>query len=141
MKELDKFLSGLFGKLPNLPASVQASIVKIAPYLAVIGVVLSLPAILALLGLGALAGPILRAGGGWGAYCGTLALVFSILNVVLLGLSIRGLFARLAVGWRFVYYNALVGAVYSILRMDLFGLVIGTGIYLYLLFQIRSHYH
>ncbi len=141
MKELDKFLSGLFGKLPNLPASVQASIVKIAPYLAVIGVVLSLPAILALLGLGALAGPILRAGGGWGAYGGTLALVFSILNVVLLGLSIRGLFARLTVGWRFVYYNALVGAVYSILRMDLFGLVIGTGIYLYLLFQIRSHYH
>lgn len=141
MKDLDKFLSDLFAKLPNLPASVNASIVKIAPYLAVIGLVLSLPAVLALIGLGALAGPMMRAGGSWGSSGYSLALVFSLISIVLLALSIRGLFARLAVGWRFVYYNALVSAVYSILRVDFFGLIIGTGISLYILFQIRSYYH
>lgn len=138
MKELDHFLSNVFSKLPNLPASITAALVKIAPYLAVILLVLSLPAILAVIGLGAFAGPIMMSGG---AYVGTLALVFAVISVILLALSIRGLFARQAVGWRFLYYNTLVGAVYSVLRTDLFGLIIGTGISLYLLFQIRSSYH
>jgi hypothetical protein len=135
MEDLDKFLSGLFTKLPSLPTGVKTSLVKIAPYLAVLGVVLSLPAIFALIGFGAVLGA------GWGYYGSTLAEVFAVLNVVLLALSIRGLFARQAVGWRFLYYSALVSAVYSILHLDLFSLIIGTGISLYILFQVRSYYN
>jgi hypothetical protein len=137
MKELETTLESWFAKLPNLPVSIRAALVKLAPYLAIVGLVLSLPAILALLGLGAIAGPLMMSGGMYG---GTLALVFAIASVALLALSIRGLFARTATGWQYLYYNALVGAAYSLLRLDVFGLIIGTGISLYLLFQIRSYY-
>jgi hypothetical protein len=141
MKKLEQTLSKWFGKLPNLPANVREVLVKLAPYFAIIGLVLSLPVILFALGLGFIAGPILAVGGMWAAASGgVLAMVYAIVSVVLLGLSISGLFARHSEGWRYLYYNALVGAVYSILNMDLGGLVIGTGISLYILFQIRSHY-
>jgi hypothetical protein len=141
MKQLEKVLMSFFGKFPNLPANVREFIVKIAPYLAIIGFVLSLPAILIVLGLGSLASPILAMGGMWAnAGYGALAIVFSIISTALLGLSISGLFARHMEGWRYSYYNALAGGAYAILRYDLGGLIIGTGLTLYVLFQIRSSY-
>jgi hypothetical protein len=141
MKDLDKMLSDLFSKLPNLPANVREVLVKLSPYFAIIGIVVSLPAILALLGLGAVGGSLMMASGSWGYVGGgTLAIVFAVISVVLLALSVKGLFARTATGWQYLYYNALVSAVYSIIRFDIFGLIIGTGISLYVLYQVRSYY-
>lgn len=140
MKELEKTLSVWFGKLPNLPASVRELLVKLAPYFAIIGLVLSLPIILFALKLSAIASMIPTMGGMWYAYGTYLALPSAIISVILLGLSISGLFARHSEGWRYLYYNALVGGVFSVLNMDLGGLVIGTGITLYVLFQVRSYY-
>ncbi|MCC6934410.1 MAG: chromate transporter [Candidatus Yanofskybacteria bacterium] len=139
MKDLEKMLSDLFAKLPNLPENVRAFLVKIAPYLAVIGLILSLPAVLALLGFGAMMLPYGMMGG-YGVYGGTLGIVFSLASIALLGLSIPGLFARTSSGWQFMYYNTLLSGVHSLLRFDLGGLIIGTGISLYILFQVRSHY-
>ena len=141
MKQLEKVLMSLFGSLPNLPMNVREILVKLAPYFAIIGFVLSLPAILVMLGLGALASPILALGGNWASVGGSaFAVIFAIINAILLGLSISGLFARHMEGWRYSYYNALAGGVYAILRYDLGGLIIGTGISLYILFQIRGSY-
>ncbi len=141
MKQLEKVLSSFFASLPNLPASIREFLVKIAPYFAVIGFILSLPAILSLIGLGSFASVIAGIGGNWANDGGTaLAIIYSIVSTILLGLSISGLFARHMEGWRYSYYNALAGGVYAILRYDLGGLIIGTGISLYVLFQIRSHY-
>lgn len=141
MKELERTLASWFGKLPNLPGSIREILVKLAPYFAIIGLVLSLPAILLMLGLGAIAAPIMALGGMWTTtYGGMLGLVYAIVSVVLLGLSISGLFARHAEGWRYLYYNALAGGVYAILTLDLGALIIGTGISLYILFEIRGSY-
>jgi len=141
MNDLEKMLASWFAKLPNLPANVREVLVKLAPYFALIGLVLSLPAILALLGLGVLAGPIMAVGGMWSSVGGgMLALIYAVISVVLLAMSIKGLFARTASGWQYLYYNTLVGAVYSILRLDLVGLIIGTGISLYVLFEVKSYY-
>ncbi|MEK7638182.1 MAG: hypothetical protein AAB375_02020 [Patescibacteria group bacterium] len=141
MKELEKMLAGLFAKLPNLPVNIKQVIVKIAPYLAVIGVILSLPAVLALIGLGAIGSSISAASGAWGyAGSGTLAVAFATVSVVLMALAIKGLFARTLSGWQFMYYNALVGGVYSLIRVDIMSFIIGTGVSLYLLFQVKSYY-
>jgi len=141
MKELEKMLSGLFAKLPNLPVNIKQVIVKVAPYLAVIGIIFSIPAVLAIIGLGAIGGSMMVSSGVWGyAGSGTLAVVFTLVSVVLLALSIKGLFAKTASGWQYMYYNALVSAVYSLLRVDIVGFIIGTGVSLYLLFQVRSYY-
>lgn len=141
MKELEKMLSDLFAKLPSLPVNIKQVIVKIAPYLAVIGIILSLPAVLAIIGLGAIGSSMMAASGAWGyAGSGTLAVAFAVISVVLLALSVKGLFARTSSGWQFMYYNALVGAVYSLVRVDIMGFIIGTGVSLYILFQVKSYY-
>ncbi len=142
MKELEKTLAAWFAKLPNLPGNVREILVKLAPYFAIIGVVLSLPAILALIGLGAFGGKLMMQSGSYGyAGGGMLAVVFAIISIVLLALSVKGLFARSSAGWTYLYYNALAGAAYSLLRLDIFGFIIGTGISMYVLFQVRSYYH
>lgn len=141
MKELEKMLSDLFAKFPSLPVNIKQVIVKIAPYLALIGIILSLPAVLAIIGLGAIGSSMMVASGAWGyAGSGTLAVAFAVISVVLLALSVKGLFARRLFGWQFMYYNALVGAVYSLIRVDIMSFIIGTGVSLYLLFQVKSYY-
>jgi hypothetical protein len=42
--------------------------------------------------------------------------------------------------WKLIYYVALVSAVSSLLRFDLFGLIVGTAISLYFLYQVKSYY-
>lgn len=141
MKELEKMLSGWFAKLPDLPQNVRTVIVKIAPYLAIIGIVVSIPAILILLGLGTIASPFLAVGGAWSAIGGSmLASIYAVASIVLLALALPGLRAKTVSGWNYMYYNALIGAVYAILRFDIVGLVIGSGISLYILFQVRASY-
>lgn len=141
MDDFTKQLASVFAKLPQLPASWREFIVKIAPYAAIIGFVLSLPAVLALLGLSAWIGSMGMRSGMYGYVgVGMVAVVFAIANIILLGLSIPGLLRRRADGWKWAYYSALVSGIYAIIRFDLVGLVVGTGLTLYILFQIRSSY-
>ncbi len=140
MNQIEKALSDLFAKLPNLPANIRELLVKVAPYFAILGVVLGLPAVLALLGLGSLAAQ-LSMGSMWVTSSAVgISVVFIIGGIVLQALSIPGLFARKVAGWRFAYWGVLLGGVQNLLMMNLMGFVIGTGIGLYLLFEIRSHY-
>jgi hypothetical protein len=142
MNQLEKALADLFAKLPNLPANIRALIVKVAPYFAILGVVLGLPAILALLGLGSVAAQLTTMSGMWVTSSAIgLSVVFVIGSIVLQALSIPGLFARKIAGWRFAYWAVLLGGVQNLLMMNLMGFVISTGIGLYLLFEIRSSYH
>jgi hypothetical protein len=141
MNDVTKYLADLFGKLPPLPPKAREFIVTVAPYVAIIGFVLSLPLLLGALGLSAFVGGMGMKYGAYGyAGIGMLAIVFAVANLVLLGLSIPGLLKRRADGWKWAYYSALVSGVHSIIRFDVYGLIIGTGISLYILFQIRSSY-
>lgn len=50
LNQLETKLEDIFGKqAPQLPPNIKELLVKIAPYLAILGVVISVPAILALL--------------------------------------------------------------------------------------------
>jgi hypothetical protein len=141
MYQLEKALSDFFAKFPSLPASIRELIVKIAPYAAVISVVLSLPLIMFALGLDVIAAPIAAAGGAWTVLGGgVIGFAFACVTIVLGVLAIPGLFNRTRPGWKYSFWSALVGALQNLLMGNLFGLVIGTGISLYFLFQIRSYY-
>jgi hypothetical protein len=132
----------LYRRVPHLPAQWQELLVKIAPYLTILFVILSIPVILLALGAGAAFGPLALIGGGAGAVAGLgLAIIVFIISVVLEALAIPGLFARKKQGWRLLFYSTLVNAVYNIVTFNLFGFIIGTLLSLYLLFQIKSHYH
>src|SRR3989344_9105838 len=99
---LDEYL---VKKAPALPANIKELLVKFAPYLTIIGVVLVVPALLAAFSAGAwLSSNYYWAMGGttlgWQYY---LALGLSVVTVVLEALAIPGLFARKMSGWRLLF--------------------------------------
>src|SRR3989344_4096153 len=137
MEQLDKTLDlYLVKKAPfQIPARWKEVLVKYFPWITLVLLILALPAVLVLLGISAFVMPfayMAQTGGGL-----TLAVIFLIATLVLEGMAIPGLLARKMSGWKLLYYSALLSAVYNLLNFNLGGLIIGTLISLYLLFQIR----
>ncbi len=130
----------LVKKAPALPAGIKEAIVKFAPWVTVVILILTLPLVLAAFGLGTLLAPFsfLR-----GMTVGTnyvLTLVFSAIQLVLEAMAIPGLFNKTRKAWYLVYYAALVGGVQNLVTLNLGGLLIGTLLSLYVLFQVREYY-
>ena len=137
MKMLDEYL---VKKAPALPKNIKDVLVKFAPWVSIITLVLALPAVLAVLGMGGLVSGMMWAtnygygGGYW------LATVVLIVSLVLQGLAIPGLFARTKNGWDMSFYATLVGAVHNLVTGSWVSLIVGTLLSWYFLFQIRSYY-
>lgn len=139
--KLESQLEPIFTKkLPNLPDNAKDTIVKLAPYLAIIGVVLSLPAVLTVLGLGAVAAPFAALGGITSFTGYSLTILFVIAGAVIMAIAIPGLFKRTLSAWRLMFCGSLVSAVSSLLAFNLGSLIIGTAISFYILFQVKSYY-
>jgi hypothetical protein len=135
VKDLDLYL---VKKAPALPKNVKEMLVKYAPWITILALVVSLQGLLGFLGFGSIFYyPMfgIRLGLGY-----TISMVFLAATVVLRGLSIKGLFARSKSGWNLVFYSVLVSAVYSLLLGDFVGLIVGTLISLYFTFQVREYY-
>jgi hypothetical protein len=135
VKVLDLYL---VKKAPALPENVKGVLVTFAPWITIIVLVLSLPALLAIFGLGSMF-PYAMFGVRLGmAYY--ISLLFLLITVVLQAMSIQGLMAKSKRGWNLVFYSILVNAIYSLLTGNVAGLIIGSLISLYIAFQIRSYY-
>ena len=133
-------------KAPKLPAGVKEFIVKVAPYLVILGIILSLPAILSFLGFrpmfygygyGMMYGRGIMYGGFMG---GSLLAIFNIAMVVLYALAVPGLMKRLPAGWNYSFYAVLVCGVQNLLMLNVVGLIIGLAIGFYVLFQVKPFY-
>ena len=135
--ELDKIF---VGKVPALPDNVKEIIVKLAPWFAVISMILMLPLILAFLGLGAVVMPFSYLGGLHAGFSYTLSLIFSVILIVIELMAIPGLFKRQEKAWRLMFYSTLISLVEQLFSFNLGGLVIGGAISFYFLFQVRSKY-
>ena len=129
----------------QLPKNVKEIIVKFAPYLAIIGVVMGIPGVLALLGAGTILAPLGLVGGmmtgrpflGFGYI---VSVVFLGVMILLEGLAIPGLFSRSKKAWTYLYWSALVGVLQNIIGFNVGGLVIGGLISMYFLFQVKEYY-
>lgn len=141
--QLETVLDEYFGKkAPALPANIKEILVKIAPYLTLLGVILAVPALLSLFGMGAFLsampyGGRAMMGVGYNYYMG---IGFLIIMTVMEALAIPGLFARTRQGWNWIYYSTLVNVVSMAVSLNIVGLIIGTVIGMYLLFQVRTYY-
>lgn len=121
----------------QIPEQGREWIVKWGPWIALVLLALSLPLVLALLGLGTALVPF---GGyyyatGWG-----LAAVFLIVYFVLRIMALPGLFARKMTGWRLMFYSQIAVLVYSLLYGAVVSGIIGALIGFYILFQVRTKY-
>lgn len=130
----------LVDKAPAIPKEWREIIVKILPWLSVVMVIIALPAILAVLGLATMFGPYgYLAGVGYGSGV-NLNWIFTLVIMAIEGLAIPGLFKRSRYAWSLLFYAALLGAVQNLVFVNLGGLIIGTLLSLYILFQVKEYY-
>lgn len=131
----------LVDKAPfQLPTGAKEFIVKYGPWIALVMLVLSLPMILLAFGLGALVAPFALLGGVQAGVGFGLGMIFSLGMIIIEAIAIPGLFKRKLSAWRLMYYSTLLGGIQALISFNLGGLVIGTGLSLYILFQIKSYY-
>ena len=139
--ELENKMAEFFiKKLPSMPDKFKEAIVKYGPYLIVIMMVLTVPTILAVMGIGIAASPWAMMAGSKYGFAFVVSVVFGLLIIVLELMAVKGLFKRELKAWKLLFYISLLQALSSLIRFDLGGLVIGSGISWYILFQIRSYY-
>lgn len=130
----------LVKKAPSLPAGAKEAIVKFAPWVTLIILILTLPLVLAVFGLGALLSPLSFMGGVTAGTNYILTLIFSGIQLVLEAMAIPGLFKRSKGAWNLVFYASLLGGIQNAITLNLGGLLIGTLLSLYILFQVREYY-
>jgi hypothetical protein len=150
----NKFTYYLVEKAPfQIPDNAREIIVKIAPWAAlvefvflIIGLIVIIPALFFILGLGSY---ISYYGFAYGS-----APIFFISNIILLfqliilGISIPGLFGRKKFAWNLLYYSTLVYFLYRIIYWIsvplhvgiLIGALISAIIGLYLIFQVKDYF-
>jgi hypothetical protein len=144
--KLESILEGyMVKKAPfQIPAEGKEFIAKISPYLIIIGAVMFIPALLALLGIGAVLSPFAMMGGGYGMMGGygawSISLVFGVVAFALEIMALSGLFKRTKASWRLVYYATLVSLLGSIVSFNIIGGIIGAIISWYILFQVKELY-
>lgn len=141
MKEFDKWLEGLFKKIPGLPPGLVKVVAHLLPWLNIAIIVLSIPAVLAMIGVGIAGLPAVALGFGYGYGGGFLGALFLVIQLVLFIAASAGLFKRSAKAWHRVYLAVLIGGLSNIIMLSLPGLIIGTGISLYLLFQVKPQFN
>jgi len=140
LSDWEEKLNVYFGqKAPKLPESVIDFIVKVGPYLMIVGLIFSVPALLFAFGLGALISPLAFLNVRYGVHF-SLTAIFSLITLVLNIMAIPGLFKRLKSAWNLMFYASLIQAVSYLFSFNLGSLIIGMAISWYFLFQIRKHY-
>ena len=145
LASLEETLALYFGeKAPPMPPNIKELLVKVAPWVTLVLLVITLPAVLIVLGLGALAAPLaFLSGAQTGVSYGItyiLAMVIIGVSVVLEGLSIPGLFRRTRQGWRYAYWATLVGIAGNLIGFNIVSALVTALVGFYILFQIRSYY-
>jgi hypothetical protein len=139
-KDLVGFLDFyLVKKAPfQIPDAGREAIVKFGPWIAIVLLVISIPPVLFVLGVGTLLVPF--GGVGYATSWG-LAVIVLMIQLGLMIAALPGLFARKASAWRLLLYSQLVGIAHSLLLYNIVGGLIGGLIGLYLIFQVRTLYH
>lgn len=123
----------------TLPANVKEFIVKISPWVTIVVFVITLPLVLAVLGLGIVLAPFMAMSGVYGYGYNTLSLLLLASTVVLELMAVPGLFKRQIGAWNLLFYAVLLRTGADLLSLELFSAVLSV-ISLYILFQVRSMY-
>ena len=138
-KDLIGFLDFyLVRKAPfQLPDEAREWIVQYGPWITIVLLVLTLPALLFVLGVGAALVPFGSAGYGTSFGYATLGLIAQI-GLTLAALP--GLFARRMSGWTMLFYARIVSLVFTLLAGGIVSALVGGLISMYILFQVRTLY-
>ena len=123
----------------QFPVNFREGFVKYWPIVSLILLLLSLPAILIFLGIGAFMVPASYMAGVGGGVGYTVSMILTTVSLVLGVLALPGLFNRKRGGWVLSYYAQLVSIVAGVLTINILGIIFGL-LFLMLLFQVREYY-
>lgn len=128
----------------SIPSNIKELIVNFGPYLVILGIILGVPAVLTVLGLGALVSPFTAFMGpsymiSYGINYIISMLVFGVV-LVFEALAVQPLFKRQRKAWLYLFYASLVSLVSGVLGGNLIGTLVGTIIGWYVLFQVKEYY-
>ncbi len=129
----------LVDKAPKLPENWRELFVKFLPWVTLVLLILALPALFFLFGLGAILMPFSFLGGMGAGASFSFGLIVSLVSLVLEVMALPGLFNRKRQGWVFIYWATLVSVLSSLLSFSIGGVVFSI-IWLYLIFQVKNHY-
>lgn len=138
-EKLEVVLEGFFlKKLPALPLKVKEFIVKAMPWFILAVLALTVKMILTVWGM---RGVVMSGYGGYGMRYGyAVGGILSFVSMVLVLLALPGLFKRSRSSWKLMFYSSLVMVLDYLISLQLGSLIIGSGISLYVLFQVKSLY-
>ena len=137
---LEKEMQPLFAKFPAFPPELINLLVKIAPWLCVIGGVFGLLGLLALAKVeGLYAGYIGVAayGSSWQYY---ISVIGGAVAAVIYLMAFTPLRAEKKRGWDLLYYGFLLSLVLQLVTLNFVSVVIGFLLGGWILFQIRPRY-
>ncbi|PIY68551.1 chromate transporter [Candidatus Roizmanbacteria bacterium CG_4_10_14_0_8_um_filter_39_9] len=141
LAEIEKLCNEyLVEKAPSLPDGAREAIVKFGPWISLVLLVMAAPALFALFGLGTFLAPFSFLGGLGVGFGYTLSMIFTAVVMVIQVIALPGLFKRAKSSWTLMFYVALLEGVHQLVSFNLGGLIIGTLLSLYILFQVRSYY-
>jgi lysylphosphatidylglycerol synthetase-like protein (DUF2156 family) len=127
-------------KAPTIPENIKEIIVNFAPWITLVILIITLPAVLFVFGLGTLLAPFSFLGGIQAGFSYTLSMIVLAVSLVLEALAIPGLFKRSKGGWNLVFYASIINAVSNLISFNIVSLIVGTLISWYILFQVKSYY-
>ncbi|MCX7956176.1 MAG: hypothetical protein N2593_03700 [Patescibacteria group bacterium] len=135
----------LVDKAPfSIPSNIKELMVKFAPYLTIISIVLSVFSILSVLGLSVFLSHFSPFGyPRYGFYLGfsyILSMIVLAVSVSFKALAVSGLFKRKEKAWRFLFYASIFDILSNLIYGGIFGALIGALISWYVLFQVKEYY-
>jgi hypothetical protein len=138
-KDMIGFLDYYFVKKApfQLPMNVKEGIAKYGPWISIVLLVLLLPPILIVFGIGTLLIPF--AGPTYGTSFTWLTLL-TIVQVGMLIAALPGLFARKMQGWRLIFYSRILSILSLLLSGSIVNAIVGALVSFYILFQVRALY-
>ena len=141
MKQLDDKLElYLVKKAPSIPDNWKEILVKITPWLMIVFAIFAIPSLLMVLGINIFALPFSYLGNLRYGTSFSINMLLAAVILVLQLMAIPGLLKRAKKGWNLVYYAVLVGVLQNIVSFSIGGLLIGSLLSLYILYQIKEKY-
>lgn len=142
MRLVEQKLGYYFGhKAPAIPEKLKKGIVRFGPWIILLSLILTIPIVLALLGINnPLVPPQYIQNSLNTNLLGKIMLAISLIALLLEALSLPGLFKKRKSGWYLLYYSTLLGVLQNLVSLNIIGLIIGSIISFYILFQIKEYY-
>lgn len=120
----------------QLPDGVREFFVRFGPWVTLVVLIISVPAMLAALGIGTILSPFLGPKiTGFG-----VTWLLGVVQTGITAVALPGLFRRQYASWRLMFIGQSLGIAGNLLSGAILGTVLGALIGLFLLFQLRPKY-